>query len=121
MEGGGRAVTHEDVAEQRVAQQRIEYLAHHDALTDLANRLAFNAVVDGIVQEAANGQSTFAMLCMDVDRFKEIDDVFGHPVGDEYLKALSFRLTEATASDAEVGRDAETFRLGVLPAGRGGA
>jgi len=92
MAGGGWVVTHEDFTEKHAAQRKIEFLAHHDSLTGLLNRAAFNSQLARKIQEARECGVTIALLSMDVDRFKQINDVFGHAAGDEYLKVISDRL-----------------------------
>ena len=75
---------------ERRPRQHIRYLAHHDALTSLPNRSHFNARLD---QELAltNGNS-FAVLCLDLDRFKEVNDLFGHAAGDAVLQTVASRV-----------------------------
>ncbi|MBW7974760.1 EAL domain-containing protein [Bradyrhizobium sp. BR 10289] len=82
----------EDVTERITNEARISHLAHHDALTDLPNRSAFNAALDERLERAQEASTSFAVLSLDLDRFKEVNDVFGHPVGDMLLRAAADRL-----------------------------
>jgi diguanylate cyclase (GGDEF)-like protein len=82
----------EDVTERKQAEARAEHLARHDPLTDLANRMAFNEYLDDTIAAAAVDGKSFAVLCIDLDRFKEVNDIFGHIVGDGLLCAVAKRL-----------------------------
>jgi len=93
----------EDVTERITNEARISHLAHHDALTDLPNRSAFNAALDQRLERAQEGSTSFAVLSLDLDRFKEVNDVFGHPVGDMLMRAAADRIA-AEADDAFVAR-----------------
>ncbi|MBS0245131.1 MAG: EAL domain-containing protein [Proteobacteria bacterium] len=105
--GGGWVATHEDVTERRQALRRIEYLAQHDALTGLHNRSYFNEQLLRILDEAHDDGRSFAVLAIDLDRFKEINDVFGHAAGDALLKELAARLQQVAGSSfvARLGGD----------------
>ncbi len=91
MECGGWVTTHEDITEQRKAEAQIAYMAHHDALTGLPNRSMLRLRLDEALARAQQGEA-LAVLCLDLDRFKEVNDTLGHAVGDSLLKAVSERL-----------------------------
>ena len=90
MPGGGWVATHEDITEQRQAEVKIEHMAHHDWLTDLANRVLLNERL-----EQALGRCRKQMVAvhhLDLDQFKAVNDTFGHPAGDKLLKIVAERL-----------------------------
>lgn len=96
MTGGAWVAIHEDVTERRQAEERIKHLAHHDALTGLPNRVAFNEQLAAQLQGTPAAGQSFALLCIDLDRFKEINDVFGHMTGDGLLQEVGRRIQEAS-------------------------
>ena len=82
-----------DLRERRAAEQRILFLAHFDTLTGLPNRASFqDRLENDIASMKAKGQD-LALMIVDLDRFKEINDVHGHAAGDELLKATATRIT----------------------------
>jgi diguanylate cyclase (GGDEF)-like protein len=85
----------EDRTRRKRAEAQIARLVHHDLLTGLPNRAAFTACIDATIETAANDGHSFALMCLDFDRFKEVNDVYGHAVGDEMLRQLSTRLQAA--------------------------
>ncbi|MFP4182302.1 MAG: putative bifunctional diguanylate cyclase/phosphodiesterase [Thiohalospira sp.] len=88
----------------RETEARLAYLAHHDPLTDLPNRLQLQARL-GEVMEADDGTAIpAAVLFLDLDRFKNINDSLGHPIGDELLQAVAVRLQGALPADATLAR-----------------
>jgi diguanylate cyclase (GGDEF)-like protein/PAS domain S-box-containing protein len=103
----------EDVTEKLKAEAQIKHLAHHDPLTNLPNRASFNAhFVEAIDRADATGGS-FAALCIDLDRFKEVNDVFGHSIGDGLLCQVSTRMREVAGNAfvARLGGDEFTIIL----------
>jgi diguanylate cyclase (GGDEF)-like protein/PAS domain S-box-containing protein len=93
----------DDVTERRQAEQRIAHMAHSDSLTDLPNRAAFNKCLAATLRLAEAKGSGFAILCMDLDGFKEVNDVYGHTVGDLLLCHVADRL-RAVADGAFIAR-----------------
>jgi diguanylate cyclase (GGDEF)-like protein len=91
MDGGGWLVTLEDITERCDAEAKIAHMAHHDALTDLPNRILFHAKLSEAVARGRRGDA-FALLCLDLDRFKAVNDTLGHPVGDALLREVTGRL-----------------------------
>src|SRR5262249_12903447 len=85
----------QDVTERKRAEARIAHLAHYDSLTDLPNRAAFNERFAATLEQASAVGDPFALMSIDLDRFKEVNDVFGHVAGDALLRALSERLVKA--------------------------
>jgi diguanylate cyclase (GGDEF)-like protein len=82
----------------------LQRIATTDGLTGLANRARLNGAIDARVREATEGGGPFALLLMDLDRFKEINDTLGHQCGDEVLRELGPRLVDAVGPDAVVAR-----------------
>jgi diguanylate cyclase (GGDEF)-like protein/PAS domain S-box-containing protein len=96
-----------DITDRKKSEEKIGYLALHDTLTGLPNRAAFNERLAAAIAKADNSGTSVAVLCLDLDRFKEVNDVFGHAVGDELLRRVSqrFRAVAEGAQIARVGGD----------------
>ena len=91
MAGGGWVSTHEDITERRSAEAQISHMARHDALTNLPNRILFRADIEDALRRTQRGESV-AVLCLDLDYFKSVNDTLGHPIGDSLLRAVADRL-----------------------------
>jgi diguanylate cyclase (GGDEF)-like protein len=91
LKNGGWVATQEDVTERRSAEREIARLAHYDALTDLPNRVLFRERLARELELTKRGEQ-LAMLYIDIDEFKAVNDSLGHHVGDELLKAVASRL-----------------------------
>ena len=101
LRAGGMILTYDDVTALRESQKKINHMAFHDALTGLANRRSFTEHLARL-----SPHSDFVLLMIDLDRFKPVNDQFGHAVGDELLVMVADRLRESCrASDL-------AFRLG---------
>jgi diguanylate cyclase (GGDEF)-like protein len=119
LPGGGWLATHEDVTEKRQAAARIAYLAAHDALTGLPNRVTLSERLKAAASSARRGRG-FAVLTVDLDRFKEVNDTLGHPIGDEILKQASIRLAGLLREDDVVTRlGGDEFAILQAGAGKG--
>jgi diguanylate cyclase (GGDEF)-like protein len=91
LKGGGWVATIEDITERTRADEKIAHLAHFDGLTDLPNRLLFRARLEQALDALGPGEQ-LAVLYIDIDEFKSVNDALGHPIGDELLKGVADRL-----------------------------
>ena len=103
MADGGWVATFEDITEQRRADAKTEHLAHHDILTDLPNRLMFGQSLQTTLESRAEG-SFFALLLLDLDDFKDVNDTLGHLAGDTLLVAAAERLRRCIGTADSVAR-----------------
>jgi len=92
MPGGGWLAIMEDITERRRAEAEIVHLARHDVLTGLANRAEFNEKLEEAGRRLKRGDAAITVMMLDLDRFKAVNDMFGHPAGDELLVEVSRRL-----------------------------
>ncbi|MCK1712588.1 MULTISPECIES: EAL domain-containing protein [unclassified Bradyrhizobium] len=100
---GGWLATHDDVTERIRADERIAHMAHYDALTDLPNRVLMRGHLERRIAELSEGKP-FAILYIDVDEFKGINDSLGHEVGDELLRQVANRLRACVSGNDLVAR-----------------
>ena len=108
---------HEDQTDRKKADDRISYLAHYDALTDLPNRVFFRARLDTLWQETKHSRRS-ALLYIDIDGFKDINDTLGHDVGDHLLQQIAGRLRSSLGPDDFVGRlGGDEFAIALCRAG----
>ncbi len=101
--GGGWLATHEDITERQRTEERIVHMARHDALTDLPNRVLLRERLEHELKRVKRGEM-LAVLCLDLDRFKSVNDTLGHPIGDELLKVVSDRLRACTREPDTIAR-----------------
>jgi diguanylate cyclase (GGDEF)-like protein len=107
MADGGWVATYEDATERHQSREKILFMARHDALTGLPNRLLFGERLDGAFANL-DRRNRFALLCIDLDLFKEVNDTLGHPVGDRLLHAVAQRFiafARVTDTVARLGGD----------------
>ena len=93
-----------DITDRKRAERRIRYLARYDALTKIPNRMQFQHLLQQAIARGLRGQSVVAMLYLDMDHFKEVNDTFGHAAGDRVLEVLTERLTRVLPPDTVIGR-----------------
>ncbi|MFL0245583.1 sensor domain-containing protein [Candidatus Clostridium stratigraminis] len=93
-----------DITDRKETEEKIKYLANYDALTGIANRGFLMRQLKQTLEVSAKENLKFAVMLFDVDKFKNINDVYGHNVGDEVLKTVSTRLKEVVGTAGIVGR-----------------
>ncbi len=104
MPGGGWVTTLDDITARREAEQRIAHMALHDGLTGLPNRISYIERLDEELARATRTDARVAVIGIDLDRFKEINDLHGHATGDAVLTAIAERMSKTLASGEFVAR-----------------
>ena len=104
LPGGGGVRTYTDVTVRKQAERLMEHMARHDGLTGLANRTLFRERLAQELARAERDGSSFALFCLDLDRFKAVNDTLGHPVGDSLLSIVAERIKAALRTEDVVGR-----------------
>ena len=93
-----------NITERKRAERRIRYLARYDTLTKMPNRMQFQHLLQQAIARSRRNQRGLALFYLDLDRFKEVNDTFGHAAGDRTLEILSERLTRNLSKDTVIGR-----------------
>ncbi|MFT4119498.1 EAL and GGDEF domain-containing protein [Bradyrhizobium sp.] len=103
--------THEDVTDRRQTESRMAHMAYHDGLTDLPNRAAFLQALTQMIEACEGTDEEFAVLCVDLDGLKEVNDVFGHALGDKLLVEVAQRLQDAARGGVVARLSGDEFGL----------
>lgn len=104
-----------DLTEKKRSQETASRLAHYDSLTGLANRFQMSQALEKILTSRHESNRACAVLLLDLDRFKQVNDTLGHPAGDALLKQVAQRLERATGQSGQVGRlGGDEFKV-ILP------
>ncbi len=93
-----------DISHLKESQKQLDHLAHHDALTDLPNRLLYVERLTQAIKHAGRQKKQLAIIFIDLDRFKNINDSLGHPAGDQLLCKVAERLEDVVREDDTVAR-----------------
>ncbi|QPF95101.1 putative bifunctional diguanylate cyclase/phosphodiesterase [Bradyrhizobium commune] len=104
MTGGGTVLLLEDITERTNAEARISHLARYDELTALPNRVSFRDEIERLLANAHHAERLSALLFVDLDQFKQVNDTLGHPCGDQLLCAVANRLREMLRPEDFVAR-----------------
>ncbi len=103
--------THEDVTDRRQTESRMAHMAYHDGLTDLPNRPAFLQALTQMIEACEGTDEEFAVLCVDLDGLKEVNDVFGHATGDKVLIEVAHRIQEVARGGVVARLSGDEFGL----------
>jgi len=107
-EDTARVLAIRDIRERKDAEERIRHMAHHDSLTGLPNRRMFTDRLHQVLARSKRDGTTVAVLCLDLDRFKHVNDLSGHGAGDELLKQVAGRLMDSIRTEDTAARSAAT-------------
>jgi diguanylate cyclase (GGDEF)-like protein len=108
-------VLYTDISELKSREKKIQHLAHHDSLTGMPNRVVFHDKLNEAILDAQQTQTTVAVLCLDLDRFKNINDTLGHHIGDLLLQEVARRLQSVLrASDTACRLGGDEFAI-IMP------
>lgn len=103
--------THEDVTDRRQTESRMAHMAYHDGLTDLPNRAAFLQALMQMIEACEGTGEEFAVLCLDLDGLKEVNDVFGHALGDKLLVEVAQRFQDVARGGVVARLSGDEFGL----------
>ncbi len=103
LSDGGWVATHQDITDRRVAEEKIAFMVRHDALTHLPNRVSFRDQLERSLARLGGGENV-AILCLDLDRFKHVNDTLGHHIGDLLLSEAANRLRSCVRESDMVAR-----------------
>jgi len=93
-----------DISKRKAAEEQMRFLAHHDALTSLPNRILFVERLSHAIAHAQRNQKLVAVMFLDLDDFKQVNDTLGHHVGDQLLQVIAQRLTDCVRAEDTVAR-----------------
>lgn len=103
-EPSGYVAVFTDISDAKKSEERLDYLAHHDPLTGLPNRILFNAILEHAISRAQRNHESLAVLFIDLDRFKNINDTYGHAAGDDLLIQCTQRLKNSIRGEDRIAR-----------------
>jgi diguanylate cyclase (GGDEF)-like protein len=101
---GGAVRTYTDITARKEVERRIAHMARHDALTGLPNRVLLRERVEEALTQVTRDNATLAVLCLDLDQFKGVNDTLGHPIGDALLKAVAERIRSQLSDNDTIAR-----------------